>query len=131
MGLPCVNCKKDVSAEEAKMFAETFVCPDCFRIAKRFMQRGVHEAQQMLVILKEAIRIGLVRGELQFTSETIEDMKPAELFEEMSKLAETARAAQKKETWPTKPPTPTTTPSKVSTSPSAAGQDADGKQRSN
>lgn len=123
--LGCVNCKKDVAPDQAKMFAQAFVCPDCFLVAERFMQRGTKEANQMLLILKESIRLALIRGELQFSAEKIEDMSPEELFKEMSQLTSKASSAQKASTCPSPK-----TPSRVPILPPAAGQDADGKRRS-
>jgi len=63
--LSCINCKKPVEQEEAKLFAEVFICPDCYRVAELIYTRGKAELEQYLTLLKEMIRTSLISGTLQ------------------------------------------------------------------
>ncbi len=135
MGLPCVNCKKPVGSDEAKFFAQTFVCPDCFTVAERTYQQGDRQLRMMLVMLKECIRLAIVKGELQFPEHLTEDMPRKDLFTELQKLAQEARQQALKDEPPqselaewkrTQRTTATTTPSQETTKLLAAGKGADG-----
>ena len=67
MALPCMNCKRaDFSPGDGKFFAEAFVCPTCFFIAERLYEQGDRELRQVLVTLKELIRVAIVEGRLTF-----------------------------------------------------------------
>lgn len=140
VGLACVNCGKDVGSNEAKFFAQVFVCPTCFAIAERFHQKGEQELKMMLVMLKECIRLAIVKKELQFSPQNLEEMPRKDLFEELSRLAYEARLdALKNE--PTQEELsewkrtqtssiPTTTPLLESTKPHVVGKTADGPPNS-
>lgn len=65
MGLPCLNCQQEVAPDEAKFFAECFLCPACYLIAERTLQQGQRELQYLLVSLKELVRLAILRGELR------------------------------------------------------------------
>lgn len=91
MGLSCVNCNADVSSDEAKFFAQVFVCPTCYAIAERLHQKGEQELKMMLVMLKECIRLAIVKKELQFSVQNLEDMPRKDLFTELATLAQDAR----------------------------------------
>lgn len=65
MGLPCLNCQQEVPPDEAKFFAECFLCPSCYLIAERTLQQGQRELQYLLVSLKELVRLAILRGELR------------------------------------------------------------------
>ena len=90
MGLPCMNCKKDVPQDEAKLFAQCFVCPDCFTMAERIVEHGQRELQQLLTTLKELVRLAIVRGELSF-SELPPDMPTTDRTSVIDAIAELAR----------------------------------------
>ena len=125
VGLPCVNCGKEVDPGEAKFFAQVFVCPECYAIAERLYTRGEQELKMMLLLLKESIRLAITRKELQFMQRLEEDAVPKkDLLSELARLAHEARkeAAERGELksggdqWQA----PTTTHSKATTSPAAA-----------
>ena len=65
MGLPCLNCQQEVAPDEAKFFAECFLCPACYLIAERTLQQGQRELHYLLVSLKELVRLAILRGELR------------------------------------------------------------------
>ena len=92
--LPCVNCHKDIEPDEAKMFAEVLVCPDCYVIAERLYERGNKELRIMLTELKEMIRLALVKGELQFMQQQTEEQTPSE--DMMKRFARLAQEVQLK-----------------------------------
>jgi hypothetical protein len=92
LGLPCVNCGKEVDPSEAKMFAEVLVCPDCHLIAERTYERGNKELRMMLVVLKEMIRHALIKGELQFTQQQVDDPSSEDLMKKFARLAQEVQA---------------------------------------
>jgi hypothetical protein len=93
-----MNCHEEV-AGEAKFFAEVFVCPDCFLVASRFYERAQQEAKQMLVLMKEYIRLSLVTGKLQFqTPEQVEKADGPALIEHIADLARKAKKEQECQT---------------------------------
>ena len=136
MGLPCVNCGKAVDPNEAKFFAQVFVCPTCYAIAERLFERGEQELRMMLVMLKECIRVAIVKKELQFPEQNLEDMPRKDLFVELARLTQEARQEALKNEPPQseharwKATTPTTTPSLESTKLLAAGKAVDGSPSS-
>lgn len=86
--LPCVNCHKDVAPEQAKMFAEVLVCPDCYIVAERLFERGNKELRMMLTVLKEMIRLALVKGELQFAQQQSEEGNSEDMMKKFARLAQ-------------------------------------------
>lgn len=90
-GLNCLNCKCEVGSDEAKIYAQVFLCPDCFRIAERLHQRGEQELKMMMLVLKESIRVAALRGELQFRGMQPEDIPKEDLVSHLARLAAEAR----------------------------------------
>lgn len=64
--LCCLNCKQPMRPEEAKLFAEVFVCPSCYAMAEHFWQRLTKELRQLQVMAKESIRVCLLEGKFHF-----------------------------------------------------------------
>ena len=136
VGLPCVNCKEPVGTDDAKFFAQTFVCSRCFAIAERTYVQGERQLRMMLVMLKECIRLAIIKGELQFPEKNTEDMPRKDLFAELSRLAQDVRQdafknqpsqeelVEWKKTQTSSTPTPTLSPD--STKLLAAGPDVGG-----
>jgi hypothetical protein len=131
-----VNCNKDVGSDEAKFFAQVFVCPTCYEIAERLFVKGEQELKMMLVMLKECIRLAIIKKELQFSVQNVEDMPRKDLFTELATLAQEAR----QEAIKNQPPQeelvewkrtqtssiPTTTPLLETSKQPAAGKTVDG-----
>ena len=119
MDLKCLNCKEGVASDDVKLFAEVFLCTRCYYVAERLYLQGERELRMMLLVLKEAIRIAALKGELQFSVQYIEDMPKADLLSHLAKLAENT----KKQATPMVDACPTSpdklTPSLVTTSPLA------------
>ena len=96
-GLPCMHCKQPVKPDEGKFFGganngpSVFVCPRCFAIAQRLFERIQAELHQLLVMAKEAVRVGLIEGRLQAEPDPREVPK-TELLQTIVRLEE-ARAA--------------------------------------
>ena len=89
MGLPCLNCKKDVTPDVAKIYSGVFLCPDCFFVASRFEERITSELKSLLLIAREAIRIAAVKGELRFSpAESMADLSKKEVLESILKMSE-------------------------------------------
>ncbi len=78
--VPCMNCKKPMKQEEAKIFAECLLCPDCYRVAERIYQQAQNELQQLLLTMKESLRLSIVRGQLGFSQrqESVAASDPAQ-----------------------------------------------------
>lgn len=64
--LPCMNCKQPVAPEESKLFAEVYVCPDCYKMAVHFWLRLDKELRELQVMAKESIRVCLLEGKFNF-----------------------------------------------------------------
>lgn len=100
--LPCMNCRKEVSEEDARFFggdslflgggSAVFVCPLCFQMADHFYRNGRRELEQLLTLLRESIRIALIEGRLHFGEGHPKDVSKADLFQEIVKM-ETYRDA--------------------------------------
>jgi hypothetical protein len=71
--LPCMNCKKPVPSDEAKIFAEVFICNTCYEQAVRFWEQTEKELKYLLVMLKESIRVSLIEG--RFSLPEVGDLK--------------------------------------------------------
>ena len=93
--LTCMNCKVPVEQKEGQVFAAVFVCPKCFLIAERMYERSERELKGLLVMLRESIRIALLRGELTFAEgRPMEDVPKAEVMQMVMALS-AKREAQK------------------------------------
>jgi len=123
--LPCVNCGEEVNPNEAKLFAQIFICPKCHRVAEQLYARGEKELKMLLLVLRESIRLSIVQHNLQFSPKQLEDMDPKDLLTHLHKIAQETRlqVLQQEKACPT--PTDTGTPCKVTMRLPAA--DADGK----
>lgn len=64
MGLPCLNCGHEVELGTAKLFAECYLCSDCYVVARRLYDQGNNELEQMKLVLKEIIRAAITRKQL-------------------------------------------------------------------
>ena len=119
MGLPCLNCQCDVPQSKGKLFAECFLCPDCFTIAERIYKQSQCELQQLLVTLKELLRLSIVKHQLSLPPPTsdagdgqLHQKRSLELIMEMMKNRESSEC--------TTPPKSTRSSEKASTKLSAA-----------
>ncbi len=63
-GLPCMNCQKPTSTNDAKIFANVFVCSTCYMTAERLFARLEGELKHLLLLSKEVIRVALIEGKL-------------------------------------------------------------------
>lgn len=91
-GIPCMNCRKTVSEEDGRVFAEVFVCPGCFLIAERLYQRLELELRRLLAMSKEAIRIALVEGKVSPSSGEKEVLSKEELLKMIVQMSEKKHA---------------------------------------
>lgn len=113
MGLPCMNCGKDTTQEEAKLFAECLVCPDCYQVAERIYLQGQLELKYLLTTLKELIRVSIVQHQLSLPPPPgrkdgqVPDRKAIDVIVEM----------MRKSSCPTLPPKSTKKPLKPSMKP--------------
>jgi len=92
--LPCMNCKTTVSPNEAKIFAEVFVCPTCFRVAESLHNNGKRELTALLDMMKEAIRIALIEGRLQLSEQALQDVSKTDLLRAIVDLQEKSDASR-------------------------------------
>lgn len=110
-GIPCVNCKTPVSPDDAKMYAQIFLCESCARTAEVVSTRFDQSIDRLKVIKHELIRHMLVAGQLQLNAAEASEMSRKDLFSVLSKEAE--KFEEKTNQW--HPKSPSTTPSKGST----------------
>lgn len=115
MGLPCMNCKQEVAPDEAKFFAECFLCPSCYLIAERTMQQGQRELHYLLLSLKELLRLAIIRGELRLppAAESTTERK----MNVVDTLVELAQHHKEQEPCPTPPSRSTRRSSRGTTKP--------------
>lgn len=78
--LKCLNCSEPVPAEEAKVYAQVFVCPTCYDRAERLFKRSEKELKMLLTMLQEAIRVALIEGRLHFEAVKVEDVSKVDLM---------------------------------------------------
>jgi len=83
-----MNCKTSVRPEEAKIFAEVFVCPTCFGVAESLHNKGKRELLALLEMMKEAIRIALIEGRLQLSEQSLQDVSKTDLLRAIVDLQE-------------------------------------------
>jgi hypothetical protein len=103
--LNCLNCKKPVASDRAKIFAEVFVCPACYETAERMYKRSEGELRMMLTFLRESIRLALIEGRL-FVNEghlNEQEVPKTELLRMIVRLEEQREASRAKQAPPTLP----------------------------
>lgn len=93
--LHCMNCKKEVLAAEAKLFAQVFVCPDCFTQAEHFWLRLDMELRYLQTMAKESIRLALVEGKFSFPEGVASDISKRDVLQAIIEMHE---ARENKET---------------------------------
>ena len=74
--LKCMNCGKPTGAD-GKLFAEVFVCPTCYDIASRLLERGQTLLRRLNVLLRDTIRYALKKGKIDFPAgdaETVSEL---------------------------------------------------------
>jgi len=91
-----MNCKAGVSQQDGRFFAEVFVCPGCYRVAETLHNRAQQELKLVLVMMRDAIRLSLLQGQLQFkTPEQLSEAPSGEIVKQMASLVEHALENQK------------------------------------
>jgi hypothetical protein len=126
MGLSCLNCGKAITQQDGKLFAECLVCSDCNIIAERVYQQAQCELSQLLVTLKELIRLAIVKHQLSFVPAT-EDAGDGQLRQKRTlELILEMMRNQENPTCPTHQPRSTKSLERPSTKSSAATPGADG-----
>lgn len=92
--LTCLNCKQPVVSDNAKIFAEVFVCSSCYETAERLYRRSEGELKMLLLMLKESIRIALLEGRLFVGEQSPEDISKTDLLRMMVRLEEQRSASR-------------------------------------
>lgn len=101
-----MNCCREVLPGDGKIFAEVFVCPDCYVVAERLYQRAHQVLKLVLVMMKDTIRLSLLQRRLSFKSSAIETMTKSQLLGALSKLVDAGETCD--------PTTPSTESTKLS-----------------
>lgn len=92
-GLPCMNCRRHVDQAAGHVFAEVFVCPECFKMAEHLYTKCDAELRRLQLLLREAIRIALVEGKLQLgPARALEEIPKSELLTMIAELTEKKNA---------------------------------------
>ena len=91
-----MNCHKLVAPDDAKLFAEVFICPDCYVQAEHFWLRLDKELRYLLVMAKEAIRIALIEGKFAFNEagRDAHEISKRDVLEEIMRMTEAKEAAE-------------------------------------
>lgn len=95
VGLSCLNCKKPVHPDEARIFQAVFCCPQCHEIAVRAYGRLEKELRHLLTLAGDSIRVALIRGELQLSGPEAKDIPKSELLRKVIEIAERAPPQEK------------------------------------
>lgn len=91
-GLCCMNCHRAVSQEEAKLFAQVFVCPACYTQAEHFWLKLDRELHYLLTMAKESIRLALVEGRFSFPEGAAGDVPKREVLQAIMEMHEAKEA---------------------------------------
>jgi hypothetical protein len=84
-----MNCSKRVSDGEGKLFAEVFVCAECFIMAEALFNRLEGELKGLLYILKDRIREHLVQGKFHYnTSKSLDQLSKQDMMTVLHTLKE-------------------------------------------
>jgi len=122
ISMECMNCRQTVRPEDAKLFAEVFVCPTCHAQAVHFWEKLERELRYLLVVAKESIRLSLLEGKFFFPEDKGSEVSKREVLQEILRMQQAREEAACK--------TPTTI-SLESSPPVASTPDALVKQSSN
>jgi hypothetical protein len=87
-----MNCKQGVTQEAAMFFDGVFVCPICHTMAESLYKKSNRELNDLLLMLKEGIRIALVEGRLQFRENADGELSKKEVLEAVVRLQEMSDA---------------------------------------
>ena len=87
-GMRCLNCGKGVKPEEAKLFAEVFLCSACYTQAEHFWLRLDRELRSLLVLAKDAIRVSLLQGKFSFPESGPREVSKREVLEAILTMEE-------------------------------------------
>lgn len=91
--MACMNCKKPVVANEAKLFAEVFVCPTCYETAVHFWEKLDRELRYLLVVAKESIRLALIDGSFFFPEGVGSEVSKREVLKEILRMQQAREEA--------------------------------------
>lgn len=91
--LQCLNCQRDVAPDEGRLFAQVFVCPRCFTMAERLHDRSMRELAMLQTMCREAIRVALVQGRLQFATGPDEEVSKTDVLRAIVQLEEARKGA--------------------------------------
>lgn len=83
----CVNCDVEIASTGGHLYAQVLCCDACFDTARRLEQRTLDELARLQVLLKETIRIAMVRKSLHFPS-GVDDVPKSELLQSILTLQE-------------------------------------------
>ena len=86
--LRCLNCGKQVSEDQAKLFAHVYVCYECYTLAERYYKRLERELMQLMVLAHESIRESLTRGQFHPTHTSRDEIPKRELLQHIGRLCE-------------------------------------------
>jgi hypothetical protein len=79
--LHCMNCKKEVPANAAKLFASVFVCSDCHTQAEHFWLRLDRELRYLQTMAQESIRLALIEGKFTFPEGAAADVSKRDVLQ--------------------------------------------------
>ncbi len=92
--LPCMNCKKLVAQVDAKLFAQVFICPDCYTQAEHFWNRLDRELRYLQTMAQESIRLALIEGKFSFPEGAAGDVPKQEVLQAILDMHEAREAKE-------------------------------------
>jgi hypothetical protein len=85
--LPCCNCERLISGDEAHIYAEIWVCSECNTIARRFEEQILRELKYLVLLTRESIKEKLLAKGLHFApASDTRDVPKKELLEQMVQM---------------------------------------------
>jgi hypothetical protein len=88
----CMNCGKKAPASTFKLCLGVMVCDDCDVIANTVYDRGRVELRSLLTLLQESIRLALMEGRLNFTSDVDPSASKRDILKTIVQLVELRHA---------------------------------------
>jgi len=92
--LHCMNCKKPVVQADAKLFAQVYVCPDCYTQAEHFWLKLDRELRYLMTMAKESIRLALVTGKFSFPEGAASDVPKQDVLQAILAMHEAREAKE-------------------------------------
>lgn len=66
MNLTCINCSQAIESGKQQAYQGVIICPTCFDVVSRLVDRAEQDMQKLLLLYKETLRVALCEQRLSF-----------------------------------------------------------------